>query len=976
MRTLFEFVNQRPILSSMLLLMVEFLGVIFFYNSRFSLFPVRTYPGLTINLDYPGADANKIEKIITIPIEEVIASVGGIQEIRSFTETGKAKLNVQFQNNVDLDFKTLELKERIELIASSFPRESRKPTVFKYDPEQVPILIYNLKSERMQLDEIREIVERSLKPELENIEGISQVIVAGGKNREVIVACDKLQLESYKISLREVLSTIQANNKLAGIGTVENNKLTDKVYSNGKLKDIFQIRDLAVYIKETTNATRIQDIAKVSLDFRDEDNSSRINSQETVGIYVYKTFSGNPLEISTLVQKNISNFNFSNITVLKSYDLSETIEQAFYNLIFNVTFGLLISFYFFYFILRSVRIILVHLLNILSSFLIIFLLFRVFDISFNILSVAGLILGLCLWTGALSFIYLGNKNHLLEDKYDTFYKEYLVVSFLILSLSLSLKPLNPIDSQNMFIISVASVLFFWINYITFPILFVLLKNKNFNFPFKLTLIKKTFQYTKFPLKKIFHLDSELRKDIKDKEKIYGIVLIGIILYGLYIIFTIDRDSDFATNKKELVAFIELPSGTGFDFTNETTKKIEKKLIGLKGIEEVMAKVEPSHSLLILKIAEGVVTDTEYINFLKTSVGNISPAFLYFSSDSSQGSMLEMSIDVIGNDLDELDRIVRELNEKAKGLQGVSEVVLRYKPPRDELSLVLDDYKLLKAKLSHAEVGDFLKLAIQGGVATKFIYNERETDVRVRFAEKYRNSERSLSEIRIKNRDNKFVPITDISTQKESLAPLKIYHKNKRRMLSFAIRMQNMSQSDVLKTIENLKTVKLPENYRLEFDKIFESKEKGGKTNLMQMGLILILFYMILASYSESFEYPVKKIIYLPVTIAILFIIQKYVSGRLTLSCYLGFFLSLGLQIYYFIMIDRGNPKHIRRLILYSNLPNLGFFITFLLFSFGSVAVIFDILFFYFLSVILSLGIYPVYKSIFEKLGTFNRRNMG
>ncbi len=950
----------------MLLLMVEFLGVMSFYNARFSLFPVRTYPGLTINLDYPGADANKIEKIITLPIEEVIASIGGIQEIRSFTETGKAKLNVQFQSNVDLDFKTLELKERIELVSSGFPREARKPTVFKYDPEQVPILIYNLKSERIPLDEIREIVERSLKPELENIEGISQVIVAGGKNREVIIACDKLQLESYKISLRDVVSAIQANNKLAGIGTVENNKLSDKVYSDGKLKDIFQIRDLSVYLSNTTNTTRIKDIARVSLAFRDEDNSSRINSEETVGIYIYKTFSGNPLEISNLVEKQISKFNFTNITLLKSYNLADTIEQAFYNLLFNISLGLIISFYFFYFITRSIKFILIHLLNLVSSFMIVFFLFRLFAISFNILSVSGMILGLCLWTGSFSFLYLDNKPIPIQNKYDRYYKEYLLLSFLILSLSLSLKPLNLTDSQNMFIVSVTAVLFFWISFVIFPILFVLFRNVTLKFS-SLTILEKSFYYIKFPIKKVFAFDRDLTGDLKHKELIYAGVLSCVILYGLYVLFTIDRDSDFATNKKELVAFVELPSGTGFGFTNDITKKIEKKLIGLKGIEEVMTKVEPSHSLIILKIAEGIVTDTEYINFLKTSVGNVSPGFLYFSSDSSQGSFLEMSVDVIGNDLDELDRIVKELNDQAKGLKGVSEVILRYKPPRDELSLILDDYKLLKAKLSHAEVGDFLKLAIQGGVATKFVYNDRETDVRVRFAEEYRNSERSLTEIRIKNRDNKFVPITDISTQKESLAPLKIYHKNKRRMLSFALRMENMSQSDILKTIENLKKVKLPENYRLEFDKTFESKEKGGKNNLIQIGLILIVFYMILASYSESFYYPLKKLIFLPGAIAILFIIQKYVSGRLTLSCYLGFFLSLGIQIYYFILLDKKNTNQIRRIILYSNLPNLGFFISFLFFSFGSVAVIYDLLFFYSLSVLLSLTLCPVYILIFQKL---------
>ena len=221
MRKVIEFIFARPVLVSMFAAGLLLFGLLSFYSLHFSLFPSTVYPGLSIKLEYPGADAIKIEKIITWPLEDSISLVGGIRDMRSYTEAGKVKINLEFESNVDLDFKTLEVKERIDLVSHTFPREAHSPTVFRYDPDQVPIVILSFKSKKFDLSQVREVIERTLKPELENVEGVSQVTLAGGRLREVLVSCDRQQLEAYGISLREVSRALSRNNVNGTVGKIE-----------------------------------------------------------------------------------------------------------------------------------------------------------------------------------------------------------------------------------------------------------------------------------------------------------------------------------------------------------------------------------------------------------------------------------------------------------------------------------------------------------------------------------------------------------------------------------------------------------------------------------------------------------------------------------------------------------------------------------------------------------------------------------
>ncbi|MCB1158572.1 MAG: efflux RND transporter permease subunit, partial [Leptospiraceae bacterium] len=318
-------IKARPVLISMLVLALLLFGLISFYRLNFSLYPSPVYPGLSIHLDFPGADPLKMEQQITNPIEEAISIVGGIKEMRSFSEAGKMKVNIEFEKETDLNYKILELKERIDLVSHKFPREAHKPGIIKYDPEQVPVFIVSFKSEKMDLTAIREYLERFIKPELESIEGISQIIIAGGRVREVLVSCDRQQMEAYAISLREVVDALSSNNTNQTITKIYKDAREQKVYSDGKFKDLYEIRELPVSLDNGRNPVLIKDIAEVKMAFRDEDSSSRVNAKEMVSLYIYKTYIGDPLHISKQSKKIIEALYHRNTNYEVTFDQGDLI---------------------------------------------------------------------------------------------------------------------------------------------------------------------------------------------------------------------------------------------------------------------------------------------------------------------------------------------------------------------------------------------------------------------------------------------------------------------------------------------------------------------------------------------------------------------------------------------------------------------------------------------------------------------------
>lgn len=179
-----EFSIKHPIFVTMLTLVVIVLGFMSLGRLPIDLMPDITYPTLNVFTSYPNTSLAEMEQIITRPIEEALSSVPGVEEIFSVSSQGSSVVRVMFSWETNLDEASNEIRERIDRIISRFPEEVQRPTLRKFDPAQMPVLMIGILSELDSI-QVRKIIDEQISYRIERVPGVASVDIWGGYEREI-----------------------------------------------------------------------------------------------------------------------------------------------------------------------------------------------------------------------------------------------------------------------------------------------------------------------------------------------------------------------------------------------------------------------------------------------------------------------------------------------------------------------------------------------------------------------------------------------------------------------------------------------------------------------------------------------------------------------------------------------------------------------------------------------------------------------
>ncbi|TGK05457.1 efflux RND transporter permease subunit [Leptospira langatensis] len=907
MSDLKDFLRERILSVCMLFFGLLLFGVLAFFQVPVTLFPSIAYPGLTISVDYPGADVLLVEELLTAPLEEAVSGVGGIEEIRSFAERGKTEINIEFRKGVNIDLKGLEIRERIDLIASGFPREVHKPLILQYDPDQRPVMILSLESQKFDFATLRSIADNELRRYLETVEGVSKITPSGGKVREVLIGCDLQKLRAYGLGLGDIQEVIQKNNKDASIGAVEKSGGTAQLRIFGKYSSLRDLQRQPLHSAELGRVFFLEDVAQVSFAYRDEESAARINGKETVSVFVYKSSLGNTLQIASSIRQKLEDLKIPDVRFNVVYDQSDSIRKTYLNILICFSLGAALLGGFWYYRRsrgRDENYITLFSQFPLNFFLVQFVLF-ISKTDFDIIIACSILLGFAMWLVVYQSLPKEKKAGPGVFSFRNTIGDFISLVVILLSLCLPLYYLDPDTGQSTLRLGVFIVLYLSFSYFLFP-------------PFHLILSRLRGllfgSYVSVP-DRVEGEDGE--EDLFPKggsayrfrlgsgnlsEKIFWGLYLFFILFGLFNLVRSDKELFYSIENKRIIGIVELPSGFNFSQTNEITKKIEEKIAAAEGFVEVTSKVDPGHAFLVITVDDSKVDGDDFIQKVRASIGDISPAFCYFSRESENSRFKEVRIDILGDDLDKLDDLAKNLGAKASKMKGVGDVVLNYKSPRDELELSLNNHKTSGASLNNSEVAGFLRTAIQGSVISKFISDNREMDIRLRALKEFRDSKESLEKFVVKNQVGKYVPIPEVTSQKEAHTPTRVFRKNKKRVLSFSLRLTSGSYNSVKSEIVAELEKDLPENYYIELGR---SMEKILETENRLYGVIafsLVLIYMVLASYFESFREPLAVIGTAVLPFFATLSVMSLVFGTLSLPVYLGLLLTISIACFHVMRI--------------------------------------------------------------------------
>ncbi|MCX8029905.1 MAG: efflux RND transporter permease subunit, partial [Brevinematales bacterium] len=394
--SLVEFGIKKPVSTLMLALSIFVFLIVVLPRIPIELYPNYEIKQVSVIAHLRGGvPASEVEKYVARPMEEVFSEINGVKEIISASREAEAVIVIKFYPEVNLDFAILDIREKLTTIRHKLPREMERPVIAKFQQQDVPIMIISLGSNNLTTEQLRDIAEDVLKERLMRIPGVANIEISGGRERKILIEFDPSKLVAYNLPILEVVTKINLTNISVSAGEIEGNNQRIPIRVTGEYENLEDIKSTALAVTEKGSVVYLGDLATVKDSYYEPSSYARLNLKDIVSIYIQKETTANTLEVAKNVQKEIeflkSAYPEIVFAVVKNDAefIIKSIKSLWVSLIFSALLvgGVILLF------LRSFISIFTVVLTIPISLGITIILMYINKMSFNIMTLSGLGLG-------------------------------------------------------------------------------------------------------------------------------------------------------------------------------------------------------------------------------------------------------------------------------------------------------------------------------------------------------------------------------------------------------------------------------------------------------------------------------------------------------------------------------------------------------------------------------------------------------
>jgi len=304
MQWLAEICVKRPVFATMLILSLVVVGAFSFFSLGVDLFPKVDFPTITITTVNPGSSPQEIETEITEKIEEVVNTVSGIDELRSTSLEGVSQVFVQFILEKDVNVAAQEVENRVQQAIPNLPETAEQPTVQKLDSDAAPVLRIVV-SAPSSLRDVTEIAKNNVKERIESIDGVGQVQIVGGRERQVNVWVDPDRMRSFNVTPVEVTSALRIQNIEFPGGRVDEGAMERNVRTLGKVREIKDFENVVV-ANRGGYEVKVRDIGTVEDGAEELRSQSFLNGKPAVTLIVSKQSGENTVAVAHEVKSELA----------------------------------------------------------------------------------------------------------------------------------------------------------------------------------------------------------------------------------------------------------------------------------------------------------------------------------------------------------------------------------------------------------------------------------------------------------------------------------------------------------------------------------------------------------------------------------------------------------------------------------------------------------------------------------------------
>jgi HAE1 family hydrophobic/amphiphilic exporter-1 len=304
MSSIAEISIKRPTIPLVILVIFILAGSYFGTQLKYELIPDISTTNIVVSTIYPGAGPEEVEKSITIPLEDALATLEGVEEVNSNSMEGSSLVRITLDFDTDPKLALQEAKSKIDQNLNRLPRDIDPPTISRVDLSAIPIITLGAKS-NLSATEFFDLLDKIVKPALSQLNGVANISIIGGIEKEIKINISQEKLESKEISLTQVMNAVSNSNMELPAGKLISQNQQISIRTSGHYHNINEI--LKTTIGYTNDGTRIElsEVAEVYQGAKELTTLARINGEDAVGIEISKQKEANSVDVSEAVHEKL-----------------------------------------------------------------------------------------------------------------------------------------------------------------------------------------------------------------------------------------------------------------------------------------------------------------------------------------------------------------------------------------------------------------------------------------------------------------------------------------------------------------------------------------------------------------------------------------------------------------------------------------------------------------------------------------------
>ena len=394
--SLFELCIRRPVLATVLSLLVLVIGLISYTRLAVREYPKIDEPIVSVQTTYPGASAEVIESQITKVLEDSLAGIEGVELMTSASRSERSDINVRFRITRDPDSAAADVRDKVARVRARLPDGVDEPVIAKVESDAFPIIWMTVTQGARTPLEVSDYLARYVKPRLSVLPGAADVWIFGERRISMRIDVDRDRLAGYRLTVQDVEDALRRQNVELPSGRIESTKREFNIVAATDLQRVGEFEN-AIVTTFNGYPVRLRDVATVRVGAQSERVIARFNGEPSINMGVVKQATGNPLELSAAVRQEIVKINETlppGMRITVAYDSSVFIDRSIKSVFTTVAEAVVLVVLVIFFFLRNLRATLIPLVTIPVSLVGAFALMYAFGFTINTLTLLALVLAI------------------------------------------------------------------------------------------------------------------------------------------------------------------------------------------------------------------------------------------------------------------------------------------------------------------------------------------------------------------------------------------------------------------------------------------------------------------------------------------------------------------------------------------------------------------------------------------------------